>query len=77
MSKFLKLPNRIINAANISDIIIHPNEFHIYISPKTINLFIIYGCGYGGNDLEHLKICKKENPYSYQAVEHWIKNINN
>jgi hypothetical protein len=74
---FLKLTYRIINVAKINQIIIHKNNFDIYLNSGNLNGAIIFGSGSVDSKEEKIEVCEKNDPEDFKIVKNWIKNINN
>jgi hypothetical protein len=62
MVRFIKLTNIILNAKHITQIVIKPKKYYIYIRSSN------------SKELEY-EVCEDNNPIDYKIVSEWIDKI--
>ena len=80
MAKFIKLTGMLLNANDITKIVIKPNKYVIYICGKKFNGFMwsagSFGLGNVSTDNDEIEVCETKNPIDYKIVSEWINHQN-
>jgi hypothetical protein len=75
MSKFIKFTNIIVNTSKIIKIETFPNKYHMHISNKKIDGWIIFSSGAVETIDDFIEICQTEHPLDYHILSEWIRKI--
>lgn len=75
MTHFIKLTSMVINKLHIAQIIQYQGMYHINMTGKNIDGFILFSCGSVSTNFDILKIYEENNKKDYDIITEFIKNL--